>query len=273
MLNLFKKIATATPNPVSLPAESDIKKVKITEWLPEKHMSQIYNSGLEFAFVSKGKSQATYFATCKDFLQDALYAQIHQTDASIFGFTYSVKSFPPISLDRTRIILVNKSDSSFLSRANNVEDFINQFCKRLRMKPTKVFQISNPPRKYSNGALYLAGSGMWTNSPPLISMYSLFLRVGLGHKPGTDCMSTIEKIISGGIKPYNAYDKNYLASAKKGIDKILELGYRKFFYIDSRKNFPHGTNIGTMHSSGIVNFANKKLKVLKKAKTPDKNVS
>jgi hypothetical protein len=246
-LNPFKK-------KIVLP---DVKSIRVTKWLPSPHLCQIYNSGLEFAFMSNDKRQATYFVTCKDFLQDALYAQLHETSSSIYGFTYNAKTMPPISLDKTRIILVNKSDPKFMQKAENVKDFINQFCKRLKMKRTNIFQISNPPSKYSNGALYLSGSAIWQNSPPLISLYSLLLRVGFSHTKGQDCMDTINAIINGKINAYCSNDKSYLTTSKKGIDRILKLGYRKFFFIDSHKNYPLGTPIGTMHnSSGINAFAN-----------------
>lgn len=237
--------------------DTEFEKVEIKWSRNALFLAQIYSSGLEYAFCSPTNEQCHSFVYCKDFLQDAVHAFLNGGTASIFGFTYSPAKNPALSMDRTRIILVNKSDPKFAEKIPNVLDFINQFSKRLKLKPTKVYQCSNSPRKYANGAFLFEASGMWMNAPVLISMYSLFLRAGFAHKIGTDPIKTIEQIISGKMGGYGSNDRTQLAGAKKGIDKILEHGYRKFFYIDTKRNYPAELNVGTMHgSTGIVAFAN-----------------
>jgi hypothetical protein len=164
---------------------------------------------------------------------------------------------PPLDLDRIRLVLVNQNDKNFADKIEHVRDFINQFCKKLKLKPTKVFQVSNPPKQYARcGAFFFSGSGMWLNAPVFVSMYSLLLRVGFVHKTGRGCMETVKMLIDGKVSPYQSNDRNQMSSAIKGIEKILELGYRKFFYIDTKKNYPAGVAISTMHNStGIQSFA------------------
>jgi hypothetical protein len=238
-------------------AESD-GKVNI-KWLPSKGGSiiQIYSSGLEYALCNADFQQCHDLVYCKDFLQDAIHAHLYGGSANIYGFSYNSKTQPPISVDRLRIICVNSNDSKFLERVPNVLDFLNQFCKNLGIKACKAFQVSNPPSRYAkNGVFLIDASGMWNNAPVLVSLFTLLLRVGFVHKKGDDCMETLKQLVDGKIKPYQNNDRSYVQQSMKGIERILEHGYRKFFFIDIEKNYPKGTNIGTIHNqTGIVAFS------------------
>jgi adenosine/AMP kinase len=82
------------------------------------------------------------------------------------------------------------------------------------------------------------------------------LRVGFVHKPGTDFMVTLRGVGSGKIPAYQTNDQHQVSQALKGIEKILKMGYRKFFFIDTQKNYPAKVPISTMHNSaGICGFA------------------
>lgn len=226
-------------------------------WLKDKpSLSQIYSSGPEFCFVSEKNQQCHPFVMCKDFLNDAIYGCLHNKSASIYGFTYNTSS-PPISFEKTRLAYTNSSDPKLSEKIPGILDFINQVAKKLHLKRTSVKQISNPESKYKKSGIYLFESTpMWMNSPPLISMYSLFLRVGSVHTVGDTFSKTIEDIISDKKKAYQKNDKSYLASAAKGIDDILKHGYRKFFFKDTKKNFPEKKSIGSIHDAfGIVGFS------------------
>jgi hypothetical protein len=127
----------------------------------------------------------------------------------------------------------------------------------MHLKPTKVKEVNNPPKQYAKSGIFLTeGSSRWMNSPPMISMYSLLLRCGCAHISGNDCMDTINGIINGKVKAYQRDDASQLKGALPGIELILKLGYRPFFYIDTAKNYPKETYIDTMHNSaGIVGFS------------------
>jgi hypothetical protein len=240
------------------PPETNFKKVKI-EWLKSKGqgIAQIYGSGLEYALVNKAKEQCHNFVFCKDFIQDVIHGHLYGRTASIYNFHYDPKTMPALDLDRLRIVLVNQSDNKFADKIPHVLDFVNQFCKRLKLKPTKVFQVSNPPSRYTRcGAFFFSGSGMWANAPVFVSMYSLLLRVGFIHETGRDCMQTIKMLVDGKLAPYQSNDRTQMSSSLKGVEKILKLGYRQFFYIDTKKNYPQNANVSTMHNStGIQSFA------------------
>ncbi len=235
-----------------------MKKTKL-KWLAQPCVgaAQIYSSGLQYSLVNKDKQQCTPLIFCKDFLQDAIHGFINNRQASIYGFVYNPSSMPKLDMDRVRLVVVNSSDKKFADRIPAVVDLLNQAEKRLKMKPTRVYEVSNPPKAYAKtGAYFFSGSGRWLNAPPLISMYSLILRCGFSHTIGQDIMTTLKGIANGKVKAYQSNDRSQISGAMKGIERIFEKGYRKFFFIDTAKNYPNKTDIGTMHGcSGIMSFA------------------
>lgn len=238
-------------------ARNDMKTVKI-QWLKTggSGISQIYASGIQFCFVSDDLRQCHPLVYCKDFLQDAVHGYLHKQRASIYGFTYDPSSRPPLAMGRTRIALANKKDKAFADHIPAMVEFLNHFAKAMKLKPTRARAVSNPPPSYKSGVFLTDGSPRWMNSPPLLSMYSLLMRVGLAHTPGTDPMATLEGVASGKVKPYQTNDRSQAKSAINGIKNILKVGYRKFFYIDNEKNYPKNAVIDTMHNScGIVGFS------------------
>lgn len=233
-----------------------MQKIEVN-WLNNNSpsISQIYTSGLEYCFISDDMRQCHDFVYCKDFLQDAVQAFLHSRVANIYGFSYDPKTSPAICMQRTRIALANSSDRDFANNIANTLDFVNQFAKKLHLKPTQVFEAATPPKKY-RCAVVTDGSPRWMNSPPMLSMYTLLLRCGCVHTIGKDCMETVRSITESKIKCYGRDDVSQLKDAMKGIEKILSLGYRPFFYIDNDKNYPSGVDINTMHNEGgIVGFS------------------
>lgn len=221
------------------------------KWLKTRQStaSQIYNSGLAYCFVSEDMRQCHPFVFCKDFLQDVVQSCLHEKEVAVYGFTY--KADPPITMAATRIAITNVSDKGFDDRIPAMLDFINQFAGRLHLKPTTARKVDNAKNVYITD-----GSSRWMNSPPLLSMYALLLRAGGAHTAGRDCMETINGLIDGTIPCYQREDAVQLRASRPGIEKILKIGYRPFFYIDSARNYPKDINISTLHnSSGIVNFS------------------
>ena len=107
------------------------------KWLTSfRHLIQAYNSGLEYAFISKDMKQCHPFVLCKDFLHDIVHANLNKKPVSIFGLVYKTTGWfanPSIDLECTRIALVNSSRNLNII---DVVDFVNQFCQLLRRSRT-----------------------------------------------------------------------------------------------------------------------------------------
>lgn len=244
-----------------------MEKVTV-KWLPrdDKHISQIYSEGLEFSFATK-KEQCTDFIYCKDFLHDCVYANLYSKTINPYGFKYDPK-VKPIGLKKTYILVANSADSKLSDKIKGCQDFLNQAEAKLGLFRTKISVCDSPPEKYKNGVYLFRGSGMWLNSPPMLSLYSLFIRLGFCHTAGDNFMDTIDKIQSGKLTPYQSNDKDYVTRSREGIDAIFNLGYRKFFYKDTEKNYPSDIDIHTIHNYfGIVGFT--QLFTYDKKKTPN----
>jgi hypothetical protein len=209
------------------------------------NIGQIYSNGLEFACATKTK-QCSHFVYCKDFLHDAVWAQLYNKEIEIHGFKFdSAKN--PIDLDLTRMLMANSSDEHFASKIPAVLDFIHQVEKVLKLRRTTAEICENPSEEYDNGVFLLESSQRWMSSPPLLSMYTLLLRCGFVHTVGDDFIKTLNGIQSGDIKAYQGNDQDFLVDSRPAIDLILALGYRKIFFIDIKKNYPEYLEASVLH--------------------------
>lgn len=236
-----------------------MKNIKIN-WLKHgQKLCQIYSKGVEFALVSDDYNQCIPFVMCRDWLQDAIYGTIYNKEVGIYGFKYDPSKMPKVDLNKTRIVVVNSQDDSIGTKAESVIDFINQFERHLKLERTKAVVISDVPAKYKKGGgIYFEGSKKWMMAPPMISLYTLLIRVGFVHTIGETWRETVNKLIEGKIAPYQTHDSNYLKTAIEGIDNIMTIGYRPFFFGDVEKNYPEGIDMSSLHNnSGIVSMSRK----------------
>lgn len=237
-----------------------MKKVKI-KW-PKKQAGgfcENYSSGLKYALCSDNNAQACGFVWCKDFLQDAYLAYFNKNSRQTYGFKYDYKKDRPLSIKSMKLLLANRSDKSFRAKMVKARDFLNQIETELKMrKKSTLFEAIDPPQAFTTGVFLMEGNKRWYMSPPMISLYTLMIRVGAKHlkKHGT-WRDTINMMIAGDIKPYQGSDVHQLKIAMKGIDHILKHNDREIFGKDMKKNFPDKINTSSMHhESGICGFSN-----------------
>ena len=207
---------------------------------------------MEYAFISDDLKQCHNFVYCKDYLQDAIYSSINDKAIKIYGFSYDRKK--PLPKEKTRIAIGDKK-KDLTGLIPNMVGFLNQFSEKISLDKNTATAVE-PPKEFSKGVFVIEGDPTWMISPPMISLYSLLIRVGLSAPEG-DFMDIIKKTIEGAIKPYQENDKRYLQSAMPGIDRILKHGYRKIFYVKAKDNYPDTLAVGTIHGvCGIVGLGN-----------------
>jgi hypothetical protein len=212
------------------------------------HLSQVYSSGLEFAHVNAAGDQVTPLAFCKDYLHDAVWASVNKKPVSIYGMTYDGKT-PELSHDAIRLLLTYARKSDFLDMMDAVEEMINQIEDVLQVKPSRIRPVIGLGEKYSAAAAVVQGSNRWLIAPPMVSFYSLAIRIGCVHKRGTNFMETFDKVVAGSTKGIQSSDQGQLQRALPGIKKILSFGYRRIFHMDIAKNYPPGIDASTLHNS------------------------
>ncbi|RDJ35511.1 MAG: hypothetical protein DWQ19_11890 [Crenarchaeota archaeon] len=233
-------------------------KVKKVNWLDEKQsLNQAISSGVEFAFLSPDDKQVSPFAFCKDYLQDAVQGYVNKKTRSIYGFTYNPTKHPEVSLTKTKLLVTNSSDVQFKTKVPHCLNFLHQIEDDLKLRKTKVYRCEMPPKQYARCGVWLfEASSRWIKSPPMISMYSLLIRVGFGYDTDQPYQDYIKDVVAGNKPCYQSVDKSRLASAEKGIFRILSSGDKKIFGSKIENNYPSDVDTGTMHNSyGIVGFA------------------
>lgn len=240
----------------------DTKKI---EWLEEKQkLIQAMSGGIEIAFASRTNKQVSPFAFCKDYLQDAIQGFLNKEKRQIYGFTYDPKVHEPIYLRKTKLLVTNSSDNEFGSKIPNCLNFLNRVENHLFISPTKISICEEPPLQYIRPGVYLfEGSGRWLNSPPMISLYTLFIRLGFGYTSDVTFQKFLEELVAEKREAYQKIDRRRLMEAIKGINRILDRGDRNIFHNDIRLNYPAEIKTTTMHNTlGICGFSNNKTKKL-----------
>lgn len=243
---------------------------KIINWSQKpKTLAEIYQNGLEMALMTKEDengitTQASHFVLCKDFFQDAIQGYLLNEKKGCFGFFYDPKTDPAICMETTRIAVGNALNKNFANKIPAVLDFLNKFEKKIHLKRTKVWECEPCPEKYKSGVFLFEGSSKWMISPPMISLYTLLIRVGFVHDLEKSYDKTIQDLTTKKIKllgegrTSGCYDPDYLKNAEEGIERILKEGYNKIFYKDMKKNYSKKIPMSTMHDNcGIVGFSKK----------------
>lgn len=229
------------------------------DWhVTQELLNQVYRSGLEYAFVSRNFKQVCPFVYCKDFLHDALQGHLNGIRRKIHGFLYDPNKHKPICTDRLRLIIACSRDRHFGTRIPNMLDFIHKIEDKLDIKKkTIIRECANPPEKYKSGGIWLLESHKrWMIAPPMLSMYTLLLRLGLVHYVADSQEATMLKIETGVTKPYGSKDKSQMKAARIGMARILQLGDQRIFSNDIKKNYSISIPLNYMHDHmGIVGFS------------------
>jgi hypothetical protein len=217
---------------------------------------QIYSRGLEYALVSKNHEQCHPFVFCKDFLHDVLYSTINQKPITIYKFDFDPTKDSLPCLDKIRLLITNTKDKKLVKKIPAVLDFVNQIEESLKIKKSIVRICENPPEAYGSGVFLFEGSKRWLQSPPMLSLYSLLLRVGFCHTIGDSFSKTLDGIESGIIKPYQKKDSHWLKKSNLALSKIMRIGDRRIFNRDMRLNYPSWLDVDSVHNRlGIIGFS------------------
>lgn len=230
---------------------------KKVEWLASRgSLHEAVTTGLEFAFLSSSGKQACRWCHCRDFLHDVVRASITGKACNIFSFVYDPKKNPKIATNRVRLLVANSQDRNLTTRIPACLDFVHQIEDKLEIKNTVVTECDSPPAKYrAGGVWYFRGHKRWIVAPPMLSLYTLLIRVGMGHVMGEDFRLTINQI-SLGKSAYCRDDSDNLEGANSGIKRILRSGDLRIFPQDIKYNYPSKVDIDTFHDTfGIVGFS------------------
>lgn len=226
----------------------DLDTAVVTAWFDDKGMNQIYSSGLEFAFVSPDGAQCHAFAFCKDYLQDAIWATLHNKTAQVYGFTYTAGSNPPLDMENCRIAVRLKGEPELRELSLKALEFIRALEQEMKFAPSQL-QYGG---KYKGGddVFVFVGDKRWMYASTMLSLYTLALRVGMTYEEGP-----WREHFASAKKYLGSNDNSYTNSANKGLDRLLGKPVEQTFAAKFEDNYPLDVSIYGMHdSSGIVSF-------------------
>ena len=249
-----KNIANLLSRTESQPSTANGPEIGITKWFTDKGMAQIYSSGLEFAFVSAAGEQCHPFAYCKDFLQDAVWAELNKSKASIYGFSYEHGKNPPVDLTNMRLAVRLKGNKDFPSMIPKALSFVQEVDKARGFQLTRV-EAAGKYEGSENEVFVFVGDVRWLHSPTYVSFYSLAVRVGMTYEGGD-----WKKHFSSAKKYLGDNDKNYTEKAAKVLDKIIGENLNSLFSEKIEENYPKDCDVNSMHNnSGVVSFADNRV--------------
>jgi len=218
---------------------------------------QIYKKGLEYALVSDKYQQCHQFVWCKDFLHDVVHATVNNFGFELYGFLYSPLNDPKPCLKEIRLLISNSKDKKLASLIPSCVDFLNQIEARIKMSKTIVRKVANPQcDRKKTGVFLFQGNSRWLMSPPMLSLYTWLIRIGLCHKIGTSFKETIKALKEKTISPYQVKDAQWIKDCEVALHKIIRLGDKKIFYRDIKMNYPESLNIDEVHNRlGILSYS------------------
>jgi hypothetical protein len=256
----FTRVVPENLGPVDLPAEAPP-----VEFSGNYSTCQIYSKGYEFAFMSDQNGtyrQVCTFVYCKDFLHDAVWAMVNKTKWQVYGFKYDTAKDVPLDLDNCvfafRNTLQKTKPAVFHKRRKACQQFLNQIEAKLGFEPSQIYEVP-----HEEGPCWLiVGDKGWQHAPPMVGLYTLFIRVGIMHSLGDTADKTLKRTREGKIKigDSSSYagnrDSSYIKSAWKGIETILKHGL-DIFYEKMADNYPRDLpkRGASLHDAyGPVNF-------------------
>lgn len=240
------------------------------KWHPKTNkICQIPKEGLEYALVSDSYEQLHQLVWCKDFMQDVVHGYLNNNFTKIYGLEYDPAKAPPVSMKRTRLMVTNWKDKELGDKLKDrVLPLLHEVEGKLGMSKSVLEKCSKVPPRYGKSGVWLFDSSIrWSKAPPMISLFTMLVRIGLVREAEDDLNELIRKIKDDEVKCYYSVekmqDKGQVKRAEKGIKKILKYGDRKIFHSDIKKNYPPFVSSGkkylsiyTIHDScGIAGFS------------------
>lgn len=255
------------------------KMPKVKDFKNPNMLVEIYQkTGILFAFASqpdkKGNMEQCHeWAKCRDFLPDAVRAQITGKKCGIYGFTYTPGGKnPPIDLNKMRLLVANGnpeqgqapiSKADFRRKMEKALIVVNQFEKQGKISLSKMIEVEHSKRNGKEDLVVLfVGSGIWMKSPFLVSLYTFLIRLG-DKEPEFKSFGELETAFKALANKSGDRDFSYLKNSWQKMGTIIR--HRKELFPE--KDGFHDINFQNMDINAFHN--NTGLQALCRLQTPD----
>ena len=217
-------------------------------------LSQIYSTGFEYSLVSENLEQCHKWVLCKDFMNDAVWGALNGKSCSIYGFSFNPDTMPHPAYKNNMLLIIRDNTRTAEELRKAIQQsiiFINKLDERMKFDKTIVEEVEykDEKHKYNKPVFLFTLDKRWIHAPPLLSMITLFIRVGC-HYDGT---SGFHQAVKSFKTKITHNDASYLKQSRDMRLLILERGMGTF-KTDIKDNYPADWSIGEVHNScGIVN--------------------
>lgn len=253
-----------------------MKPVKIEWYKSSPYLSEIsQSSGFRFAFASKpidGKIKQIHpWVKCRDFLNDVIFTKFTGNKGTIYGFRWDPEKDPPLDTARTRLLVKripfrgnkspDKEHADFDKMIQSALTIVNHYERQGKISPlSKIVEVDDDKE---HSYMFL-GSGVWSKSPVMISIYTLLIRLGF-YKPKLTSEKDLEAQLAKVVESSSSNDAKYLRTVLGKIHPAIEHRELHSFKLKGENPFK-GAHLSAFHDhSGIVALA--------KGHTPDKKLN
>ncbi len=241
-----------------------MRKITVKEWYPESKLAEIYQDvDMKFAFLSSpmdGSRQCHTFVKCRDFLHDAVRAELLKGKCSIYQFEYISNENPPIDLHKTRMLvsMKNLQGESLANFENTVQhslDLLHHYETLARAPLSKLYKTkSNSEHSIYTHIWAFISPVMWMKSPFLISMYTLLIRLGarnIKFDTNTELVQKYNELVQNNTD--NVNDIQYLSSCYKYLKTVI-LNRRELFYGKKKNKFFDNAFFDVVNTNGFHDY-------------------
>ncbi len=199
-----------------------------------------------FALLSDELELITPFSMCKSYTQDQYY--YYFTDYKNFsgnGYAVPLKSM--------NLLLTVYQPNNFIEKA---QDLLWQIEKQLGIPESEIQEVdhkSEYAQKSNRNMFFFKANKAWYTCIPLISLYTLLMRIANHHYVGASFWESIAQLIND--PRVGSSDRSYLKSSMVGIEHIVQQGYKNLFHENAKQNYTN-LKIGS-HEDGIVYYSSK----------------
>ena len=251
-----KKDKVAQPTPT-------IKKSEkiITGFKNPLSLNEVYSSNQwKFSFLAKNGEMAFQWVMCKDYLHDAIHAQIYNKQISVYGFRFTPGVNPPINLNKVQLLMMHDDNRRDWELKRAVE-LVHLFESYMGIKKTTLSKIAYKVDEVHTvkPAYLVEGSKIWLKSPQLLSLFTLTLRMGHLYPEGTTFPTTLRDFL---VDIRKTRETNNHVQIYKSILQKCKSNSTFLYFLRSRNKifnkeqevyywFPSGTETTYHNYSGI----------------------
>jgi hypothetical protein len=210
---------------------------------------------VQFGFVSENASIVGRTHSCRDYLIDLLIRQINGADFYTLDYVHQLG--PRVCLMQMRLSVIRRNIHD--DDVERTLDLVHQMEDLLNIRPRSMVRTLKFSDSNFGPIMLWLGSKEWLIAPPMVSLYSLLIRVGQWHIVGnkwdqtwSDCIQTER----------SSRDWTNLSSGRLGIDRLIGDGIVATFGTDIKRNYPLTEDHNTHGYYGLSSFTSKSCKHL-----------